>query len=92
MDEIHTCDSSRYWKHSSYQELFDAGKEPEKFDKDCIRDYVKSKYTNDEIKINKSFDIPDELRSKVNTVYNEYYRLLTQYDPPCCSVCNRDVS
>lgn len=98
MDEVHTCDSSRYWKHSSYQELFDSGKEPEKLDKDCIRDYVKSKYTNDEIKTNKSFDIPDELRNKVNTVYNEYYQLLTQYDQPsCCSIkqesfCDTDSS
>ena len=38
MDELHTCDSSRYWKADSYDELVSQGKEPEKFDKDCIRD------------------------------------------------------
>ena len=40
MDELHTCDSSRYWLKRSYDERFSQGQEPEKFDKDCIRDFV----------------------------------------------------
>lgn len=37
VDEIHTPDSSRYWLASSYQERFDAGKEPENIDKEFLR-------------------------------------------------------
>src|SRR5690606_9157261 len=42
IDEIHTCDSSRYWKADTYSARFHSGMEPEKFDKDLIRMYVKS--------------------------------------------------
>ena len=37
IDEIHTPDSSRFWKMDTYQASFDAGKEPENFDKEFIR-------------------------------------------------------
>ncbi len=37
MDEIHTPDSSRYWKADTYQERFDKGEEPENFDKEFLR-------------------------------------------------------
>lgn len=37
VDEIHTPDSSRYWLFNSYQERFDAGKEPENIDKEFLR-------------------------------------------------------
>ena len=42
IDEIHTCDSSRYWIKASYQGRFSKYLEPAKLDKDCIRDWVKS--------------------------------------------------
>jgi phosphoribosylaminoimidazole-succinocarboxamide synthase len=37
IDEMHTPDSSRFWKASSYQERFKQGGEPENFDKELIR-------------------------------------------------------
>ncbi len=37
IDEIHTPDSSRFWKADSYEERFDQGLEPENFDKEFIR-------------------------------------------------------
>ena len=37
MDEIHTPDSSRFWIKSSYDCLFNEGKEPEKLDKEYVR-------------------------------------------------------
>ena len=43
IDEIHTCDSSRYWLKKTYKTLFKLGKEPEKLDKDLVRDYVRTK-------------------------------------------------
>ena len=42
IDEIHTCDSSRYWLKDTYQGRFSKYLEPDKLDKDCIRDWVKS--------------------------------------------------
>ena len=69
MDELHTCDSSRYWRANSYESLLSQGHEPEKFDKDCIRDYVKKNYSNEEIKTRSSFEIPTEVVDRVNSVF-----------------------
>lgn len=79
MDELHTCDSSRYWLKKSYGECFERGIEPEKFDKDCIRDYVKTQYSLDEIRDRTSFDIPENIVVKVYSVYTRYHQLLTNY-------------
>ena len=77
VDELHTCDSSRYWKSDSYEERFLKGEEPEKLDKDCIRDYVKSVCDpyKDEIPT-----IPSDLISKVESVYNDFYHLFYKDD------------
>lgn len=37
IDEVHTPDSSRFWKAGSYSERFAAGEEPESFDKEFVR-------------------------------------------------------
>jgi phosphoribosylaminoimidazole-succinocarboxamide synthase len=37
IDEVHTPDSSRFWKATSYQERFEQGEEAENFDKEFIR-------------------------------------------------------
>jgi phosphoribosylaminoimidazole-succinocarboxamide synthase len=37
IDEIHTPDSSRYWKHDSYDARLAQGEEPEYFDKEFLR-------------------------------------------------------
>jgi len=37
MDEIHTPDSSRFWKADTYKERFEKGEEPENFDKEFLR-------------------------------------------------------
>ena len=37
IDELHTCDSSRYWLKESYNERFENNLEPEKLDKDKIK-------------------------------------------------------
>lgn len=39
-DEIHTPDSSRFWRASSYGDRFDGGQAPESFDKDFVRAWV----------------------------------------------------
>ncbi len=37
IDEIHTPDSSRFWKAKTYKERFAKGQEPENFDKEFLR-------------------------------------------------------
>ena len=74
IDELHTCDSSRFWIKESYQERFDKGLEPEKLDKDCVRDWIKSQcnpYTDD------IPDVPESIRQKVKEVYLTYVQKLT---------------
>ena len=39
-DEIHTPDSSRYWRAATYPDRFAAGARPESFDKDFVRSWV----------------------------------------------------
>ncbi|MGE5505398.1 MAG: phosphoribosylaminoimidazolesuccinocarboxamide synthase [Actinomycetota bacterium] len=42
-DEIHTPDSSRYWKASSYADRLAAGQEPESLDKEFLRLWISSR-------------------------------------------------
>lgn len=48
IDEIHTPDSSRFWKAATYDERFRAGQDPETFDKDYVRRwYLSQGYKGD---------------------------------------------
>lgn len=73
IDEVHTCDSSRYWKKNTYHERFQQGKSPEKYDKDQIRDWVKTQCDpyNDAIP-----EIPQEVINLVYNSYNAFYEKL----------------
>ncbi|MGH7040312.1 MAG: phosphoribosylaminoimidazolesuccinocarboxamide synthase [Stellaceae bacterium] len=42
-DEIHTPDSSRYWRADSYPRRFAAGEPPESLDKDFLRGWVRAR-------------------------------------------------
>ena len=76
IDEVHTCDSSRFWKKSSYDVLFNARKEPEKLDKDSVRDYVKS--VCDPYDLSKEIPtIPADHLERVYNCYKELYEALT---------------
>ena len=80
IDELHTCDSSRYWIRNTYSDRFNNKQEPEKLDKDMIRDYVLFKcdpYT-DPIP-----EIPIELINSVSKVYLQFYGMLTGTHVKC---------
>jgi phosphoribosylaminoimidazole-succinocarboxamide synthase len=48
IDEIHTPDSSRFWRAETYLERIEAGEEPENFDKEFIRlEYAGRGYRGD---------------------------------------------
>jgi phosphoribosylaminoimidazole-succinocarboxamide synthase len=73
IDEMHTCDSSRYWLSDTYYAKFENGEEPDRFDKDVIRVWVRERCDpyNEPIP-----SIPEELIEKVSNVYNNFYQTL----------------
>jgi len=73
-DEIHTSDSSRYWRAALYDERFAAGQSQESFDKDYVRRWVSSRCDpyRDPIPA-----IPPEVRAGAAAVYIEAYETIT---------------
>ena len=74
IDEVHTPDSSRFWKADSYESRFAAGLEPENFDKEFVRiAYAELGYRGDgEIP-----SMPDELWAAASERYITIYEMLT---------------
>jgi len=80
-DEIHTPDSSRYWRADTYPERLAAGQRPHSFDKDVIREWVAARCDpyRDAIP-----EIPEELIWKTALTYVEAYERITglSFEPP----------
>lgn len=80
-DEIHTPDSSRYWRADTYPQRFAAGERPQSFDKDVIREWVAARCDpyRDAIP-----EIPAELIWKTTMTYVEAYQRITgqAFNPP----------
>jgi phosphoribosylaminoimidazole-succinocarboxamide synthase len=75
IDEIHTPDSSRYWKAESYQERIDKGEEPEYFDKEFLRIWFKDNC--DPYKDATLPEAPEELVAELSRRYIEIYETIT---------------
>lgn len=75
IDEIHTPDSSRYWKAGTYQERFDKGEEPEYFDKEFLRIWFKDNC--DPYKDEVLPPAPKELVAELSRRYIEIYETIT---------------
>lgn len=75
IDEIHTPDSSRYWKANSYDERFSKGEEPEYFDKEFLRLWFKDNC--DPYKDAVIPDAPVELVAELSRRYIEIYETIT---------------
>ena len=75
IDEIHTPDSSRYWKAESYEERFSKGEEPEYFDKEFLRLWFKDNCDpyNDPVLP----EAPPELVAELSRRYIEIYEMIT---------------
>ncbi|MCQ3805921.1 MAG: phosphoribosylaminoimidazolesuccinocarboxamide synthase [Acidimicrobiaceae bacterium] len=75
IDEVHTPDSSRYWRALSLQERLAAGLEPENLDKEVIRlDYVARGYRGD----GEPPSLDSALASRAAQIYAEAFELLTK--------------
>lgn len=73
IDEIHTPDSSRYWKLDSYQQRLDEGKEPEYFDKEFLRLWFKERCDpyNDPVLPEAPAEMVAELASRYIQIYEQ---------------------
>jgi len=74
IDEIHTPDSSRFWIKDTYGELYSKGQEPQKLDKEYVRQWL----------LNKGFigdgpipNIPDEVKIEAAKRYITAYEMIT---------------
>ncbi len=74
IDEIHTPDSSRYWIKDTYDELFSKGEEPQKLDKEYVRQWLANKGFIGEGKIPK---IPDDVKIEAAKRYITAYEMIT---------------
>lgn len=74
IDEVHTPDSSRFWKADNYQERFAAGQEPENFDKEFVRlAYAEKGYRGD----GEPPKMSDDLWVQASQRYIQIYEMLT---------------
>ncbi len=74
IDEVHTPDSSRFWKAASYAERFAKGEEPENFDKEFVRlAYAELGYRGD----GPIPAMPDDLWIAASQRYITIYEVLT---------------
>jgi phosphoribosylaminoimidazole-succinocarboxamide synthase len=75
IDEIHTPDSSRYWKLGSYEERLARGEEPEYFDKEFLRIWFKDHC--DPYKDKVLPEAPADMVAELSRRYIEIYQQLT---------------
>ncbi|PIE98243.1 MAG: phosphoribosylaminoimidazolesuccinocarboxamide synthase [Treponema sp.] len=75
IDEVHTPDSSRYWKADTYQKRRAEGLEPENFDKEFIRlKYAEKGYRGD----GNIPDLDESAWKEVTELYIAVYEKITQ--------------
>jgi phosphoribosylaminoimidazole-succinocarboxamide synthase len=74
IDEIHTPDSSRFWKADSYPSCFTSGQEPDNFDKEFVRmEYAARGFRGD----GEPPVMPDALWAAAGERYIQIYEMLT---------------
>jgi phosphoribosylaminoimidazole-succinocarboxamide synthase len=80
IDEVHTPDSSRFWKVDNYIERFETGLEPENFDKEFIRmAFAELGYRGD----GEPPQVSENLWVQASQRYIQIYEMLTRlvFDP-----------
>jgi len=73
-DEIHTPDSSRFWRSATYEARFASGERPDSFDKDFVRGWVAARCDPYKDPIP---EIPEEIIQAASDVYIEAFETIT---------------
>ena len=77
IDEVHTPDSSRFWKAEAYAASLSAGSEPENFDKELVRKaYIERGYQGE----GQPPELPAQLWAAASQRYISIYEMLTGQD------------
>ncbi len=74
IDELHTPDSSRFWRSETYDERFEVGEEPESFDREFVRLWYQA------LGYDERDDLPplsEEMAIAISQRYQRVYELLT---------------
>ena len=74
IDEVHTPDSSRLWKKSTYEQKFAAGLAPDMFDKEVVRRYLMDHGYMGEGPIP---ELPPQIKAELVSHYLEIYQSLS---------------
>lgn len=77
IDEIHTSDSSRFWKADTYEERISRGEEPENFDKEFLRLWYTARCNPYKDALP---EMPDDFRIEVAKRYITTYEMITGRD------------
>ncbi len=89
-DEIHTPDSSRYWMADTYEKNFAAGTDPDKLDKEYVREWFAAQGFRGD---GEPPAIPDEVKIEAAKRYIKAYELITGQEfavedcPPAERIC-----
>lgn len=76
-DEVHTPDSSRYWFADTYRELFDAGADQRKLDKEYVREWLAAQGFRGD---GAPPPLTGEVRVEASKRYIQAYELVTGVD------------
>jgi phosphoribosylaminoimidazole-succinocarboxamide synthase len=74
IDELHTPDSSRFWRADTYDELFEAGEEPENFDKEFVRLWYQTQGFGERDKLP---PLSEDMVITISQRYQRVYEMLT---------------
>jgi len=77
IDEVHTPDSSRFWIKDTYEDLFSKGQEPQKLDKEYVRQWLADKGFIGDGDIP---EIPDDIKIEAAKRYITAYEMITGND------------
>ena len=74
IDELHTPDSSRFWRSDTYDDHFEAGEEPENFDREFVRLWYQAQgyHEGDTLP-----PLSDDMIITISQRYQRVYELLT---------------
>lgn len=80
MDEIHTPDSSRYFKNRGFEELVKHGKKPDQLSKEFVRQWLmENGFMGKEGEVIP--DMPEDLVNQISNRYIQLFNSLTGRDP-----------
>lgn len=86
IDEVHTPDSSRFWKADTYEARLAKGQEPENYDKEFLRIWLRDQGFLGDGPMPK---IPEELIERFSELYISLYQKITRdpLDRTECEAC-----